>query len=97
MRKLALAIVLVLVLVGSTVGGLAVATSSPAVPTLNVYGNSAPGMVSIKGDGWTPGVPVDLWLDTQDDVHHVAVATPSSKGNSALASCWGQPHWATTK
>jgi hypothetical protein len=79
-RKLALAIVLVLVLVGGVVGGMVVATVGAATPSMNVYGNSAPGSILIIGSHWTLGVPVDLWMDTKDDAHHVAVATPNTVG-----------------
>jgi N-acetylneuraminic acid mutarotase len=79
-RKLALAIVLVLVLVGGSVGGWAVANVGAATPSLTAYGSTAPGFVCIRGSDWTRGVPVDLWMDMKDDAHHVAVATPSSRG-----------------
>jgi hypothetical protein len=79
-RKLALAIVLVLVLVGGALGGMAVATATNGSPTLSAVGNSAPGLVSITGLHWTPGVPVNLYMDYIDVAHHVAVATPNSVG-----------------
>ena len=80
MRKLALAIVLVLVLVGGAVGGLAVATSANGGPTLKANGSSAPGTVFVSGSYWTPGVPVSLFMDKTDEAHYVAVATPNSVG-----------------
>ena len=85
MRKLALAIVLVLVLVGSVVGGVVAANG--ASPTLSVSGgSSAPSRVSISGKSWTPAVQVNLYMDTTaDEAHHVAFATPDSRG-SFLAS-----------
>jgi hypothetical protein len=80
-RKLALAIVLVLVMIGGAVGGLAAVNGAPASPTLNASGNSAPGPVIISGQGWTPGVQVNLYMDVRNDsAHYVAVATPNSKG-----------------
>jgi hypothetical protein len=87
-RKLALAIVLVLVLVGGAVGGMAVATASNGGPTLNVSGNTAPGLVIIRGQHWTPastGGPVDLWMDVQDNAHHVALGTPNSYGQFTMS------------
>lgn len=80
MRKLALAIALVLILVGGAVGGMAVATSAGTGPTLGVNGDSAPGFVVITGKNWTPAVQVELYMDYIDVAHHVAVATPNSAG-----------------
>ncbi len=91
MRKTALAIVLILVLVGSVVGGVAVAGGA-SDPTLLVNGgSSAPSRVSISGKNWAPGVPVDLYMDTTDvdEAHHVAVATPDSRGSFLVSFAMG--------
>ena len=85
MKKLALAIALVLVLIGSVLGGMVAANG--ATPTLTLTGgSSAPSRVTISGKSWTPAVQVDLYMDTTaDDAHYVAFATPDARG-SFLAS-----------
>jgi hypothetical protein len=41
----------------------------------------APGLVTISGKNWAPSVRVDLYMDEQDEAHHVAFATPGSQGS----------------
>jgi hypothetical protein len=76
-KKLIIAIVLIAVVVGSVFGGLALAVAGPA---LKAVGTTSPGDISVTGTGWTPGVLVDLYMDTQDANHHVGVATPDARG-----------------
>ncbi|MCX5991627.1 MAG: hypothetical protein NTZ04_04795 [Chloroflexi bacterium] len=98
MRKLSLAIVLILMLVGSAVGGMAVATSAPAGPTLKANGSSAPGTIFVSGSYWALGAQVDIWMDVQDAAHYVVVVSPSgSKGNFSTSFVVGPTalgeHW----
>ena len=81
MKKIALVIAVVLVLIGSVVGGVVAANG--ATPTLTLTGgSSAPSRVTISGKMWTPAVQVDLYMDMPlDEAHRVAFAMPDSRGS----------------
>ena len=89
MRKLALAIVLIVILVGSGLAGMSLTSAAPGGETLKANGSSAPGTVFVSGSYWALGAPVDIYMDPVNDppdssdvAHHVAVAWPSgSKRN----------------
>ena len=69
MRKLALAIVLIVILVGSGLGAMSLTSAAPVGPTLKANGSSAPGTVFVSGSYWALGAPVDIYMDPVNDPH----------------------------
>ena len=79
MKKLILAMVLIGVLVGSILGGLALAAPGATLsvdPGIGDVGTQ----VKVTGKDWTSGVLVNIYWDVEDDVHLLATKMSSDKG-----------------
>jgi hypothetical protein len=82
MRKAALIIGMVIVLVGSVMGGMALHTNA-ATPTLKVtsFNGVAPGTMTVAGQNWPLGIAVSLYVDAADVEHELARVTPNANGS----------------
>jgi hypothetical protein len=70
MKRLALIIGLVIILVGSIVGGMALHTGA-AAPTLKVtsFSGVVPSIMTVAGQNWPAGIAVSLYVDAADTEH----------------------------
>ena len=82
MKKIILAIALIIVLLSVFIGAVlvhAVGTTSSG-PSLSATVMTSG--LNAQGRNWGLGVHVGLYIDIQDDVHHVADVTPAGSGGS---------------
>jgi len=81
MRKAALIIGLIIVLITSVLGG-SLSVYANVSQTLTATNGTAPGSVQVSGTGWTKGVGVKIYMDTEDDAHFMTIAVPSIQSTS---------------
>ena len=99
MKKIVLAIGLIIVLLSVFIGVVLVnavgTTSSNPSLTATVMTSG----LNVQGRNWGLGVPVSLFIDIQDDVHHVADVTPAGWGSlgglKGTPSVMGWMGWCT--